>query len=274
MRAHLVQFDIAWEDPAENHRRVDALLAGARIDAGDLILLPEMFDTGFSLNVERTADTSGRSAAYLAALARRSGAVVQGGVTAVGPDGRGRNRALVYDGAGREIARYDKVHPFSFGREPERFAGGDRAATYGWGAEGARTLVAPIICYDLRFPELFRAGLLLGAEAFAIGANWPSARVHHWRTLLAARAIENQAVVLGVNRCGADPFLEYPGASAAIGPRGETLGAAGSDQEVLGVEVDPEAIRAWRREFPAWHDGRPGLLPSLGADGVIGRTPV
>jgi omega-amidase len=117
-------------------------------------------------------------------------------------------------------------------------------------------VVCPAVCYDLRFPELFRIGLSKGAEAFAIGANWPEARQAHWRTLLIARAIENQAFVLGVNRTGSDPALRYAGGTIAVGPRGEVLGELEAEEGVLSTGVDVSEMRKWREVFPAWRDGR------------------
>ncbi|MEC9372388.1 MAG: nitrilase-related carbon-nitrogen hydrolase [Planctomycetota bacterium] len=269
MRAHLLQYDIAWEDPAANHATVRRLVESARVAAGDLILLPEMFDTGFSLNVDTTADEAGESAAFLSSLAAQTRAYVQAGLTARGPDNRGRNRALIFNPDGREIARYDKIHPFSFGREPERFSGGDRVALWRWRGptENDSISVCPVICYDLRFPELFRAGLALGAQAFAIGANWPAARVEHWRALAIARAIENQAWVLALNRCGSDPHLAYPGASLVVDPQGRVLAEAGGAEAVLTVDLPAAALAEWRETFSAWRDPRPGLLPQIGPDG-------
>jgi len=261
MRAHLLQYDIAWERKEANHRKVEALLSAADVRPGDLIVLPEMFDTGFSLNVDITADSDGLSRRFLQTLARKLTATIYAGITAVGDDERGRNRALVFDPLGEEIACYDKIHPFSYGREPERFTGGDRVCVFEWSGKPTpdphtALRVFPAICYDLRFPELFRGGLAMGAEMFVIGANWPSARQAHWRALLMARAIENQAFVLGVNRCGADPHLEYSGGSAVIGPRGEILGELGGEEATLTVALEADAIRRWRGEFPAWLDRR------------------
>ncbi len=262
MRAHLVQYDIAWESPRENAERVRALVAVAGVARGDLIALPEMYATGFSLNVETTADDDGAQASVLRELAVETGATVVGGITVRG-ETKARNRAMVFGADGVELAGYDKVHPFSFGREHEAFEGGDAVVTFDWG--GLR--VCPVVCYDLRFPELFRAGLDAGAEAFVVIANWPSARHEHWRTLLRARAIENQAVVLGVNRCGSDPFLGYEGGSEALDAEGVALGTLGGAEGVLSVEVSPEAVRRWRGAFPAWRDRR---LPG-GSGGPQGR---
>ncbi|MBL0928035.1 MAG: carbon-nitrogen family hydrolase [Phycisphaerales bacterium] len=255
MRVHLVQHDIAWEDRAANLRRVSELLRGAPIGAGDLVILPEMFDTGFSFAVERTADGRGETAAFLSRLAAERGATVLGGTTAPGEgaDGRARNRALAFGPGGGEIARFDKLHPFSIGGEAERIAPGERAAVFPW----AGLTVAPAICYDLRFPEQFRAGVDIGADAFAVIANWPAARIAHWRALAIARAIENLAYVFAVNRVGRDPSLEYPGGSLAVGPRGDVLAEAGPGERVLSVEIDAAEPRRWREKFPALRDRRP-----------------
>ena len=259
MRAHLVQMSIDWEDHDANFRRVDGLLRGVDVGRGDLVLLPEMFSSGFSLNTGATADRDGVVLGYLRDLAMRLGAWVQGGRTVLA-DGAAKatNEAPVFDPSGRLVCSYAKIHPFSFGREPERFVGGSEVMMYAWGdgPDGAAMAVCPAICYDLRFPELFRRGLAMGAECFAIGANWPDARQGHWRALLVARAIENQAVVLGVNRTGTDPHLSYVGGSLAVGARGEVLGELGDDEAVLSVEVDAAAVRGWRETFPAWRDVR------------------
>ena len=261
MRAHLVQLNIVWEDKTRNRARVRELLEKNPVKPGDLVVLPEMFDTGFSFNLETTADTDGATLAFLGALAREKRITLQGARTVLGPDGRGRNRASIFGPDGKVLAEYDKIHPFSFpgggGRESERFSGGDAVVTYTWMAEpGVSVSVCPAICYDLRFPELFRAGLLRGAEVFAVGANWPAPRAAHRQALLIARAIENQAYVLGVNRAGRDPHLEYCGGSLAVDPKGQIIGELGDVEGVLSVEIDPAAVRDWRKTFPAWRDHR------------------
>jgi predicted amidohydrolase len=276
-RAHLVQMDIVWEDPDANYALVDEMLSGVDVERGDLVVLPELFDTGFSLNVDRTADTDGRTLGYIKRLASRFGATVHGGRTVLADDGQmGLNRAEVVSASGDVIASYDKIHPFSYGREPERFAAGARVVTCRWargrggdtggdseGEARGGAVLCPAVCYDLRFPELFRAGLDMGAEVFALGANWPAARADHWRALCIARAIENQAFVLGVNRVGNDPKLAYAGGTIAVDPRGRVLGELGDEAGVLSVGVDLAELRAWRDEFPAWRD-RSAALRSAG----------
>lgn len=257
MRAHLVQLDIVWEDREANLRRVRDLLASTDISRGDLVVLPEMFDSGFSLNVERTSDGDGRTLSGLFDLARDLGACVQGGRTVLAPGERhATNRAPVVSPDGALVCEYAKIHPFSFGREGERFRGGERIETFQWEHAGESLRVAPSICYDLRFPELFRLQVLRGAECFALGANWPDARQHHWRALAIARAIENQAYMLAVNRTGSDPHLRYVGGSIAIDPRGEVLGELDAREGVLSVGVDPSRVRRWRESFRALKDIR------------------
>src|SRR5262245_5867812 len=124
MRAHLVQFEILWEDKRANHEHVASLLRSAPVFPGDLVVLPEMFDTGFSFNIARTHDGDGGTLNFLRELARGHGATVQGARTIIGPDGRGRNRATIIGPDGAILVEYDKIHPFSFGKESEFFSGG------------------------------------------------------------------------------------------------------------------------------------------------------
>jgi omega-amidase len=254
------QLDIAWEDKARNHERVSALLDRDPLPRGALLLLPEMFSTGFSMHVARVSEGPERqSERFLADLARARGLTVHAGLVTTAADGRGQNEAVTFDPSGRELARYRKLHPFSFGGESTHYAAGDRISTYDW--QGLT--VAPFICYDLRFPEAFRAATRRGAQLLTVIANWPRERELHWLTLLRARAIENQAFVAGVNRCGADPRLTYGGRSLIIDPRGEILAEAGPDEGLLRAELDLASLTAWRRTFPALADMRDDLAPSL-----------
>jgi predicted amidohydrolase len=173
-----------------------------------------------------------------------------GGLVRQDPDGRGRNEAVAFSPEGELLARYSKIHPFTFGGESEHYARGETICSFRW----HDLEVTPFICYDLRFPEIFRAAVKRGAHLFAVIANWPAKRENHWMTLLRARAIENQAYVAGVNRCGADPKLLYSGRSLIIDPRGETLADAGSEEAMISAEVDLEKLLAWRTEFPVLQD--------------------
>jgi predicted amidohydrolase len=163
---------------------------------------------------------------------------------------------VAFDSAGTEVARYCKMHPFTHGGEAAHFEPGSDVVHFSH--EAVR--IAPVICYDLRFPELFRHAVRSGVHLFAVIANWPRARHEHWTTLLKARAIENQAFVLGVNRTGRDPRNEYGGGSLLIDPRGVTLADAGGQAGLMEVEIDLQELLAYRRSFPVLPDIRDDLL--------------
>ncbi|MCY2991543.1 MAG: carbon-nitrogen family hydrolase [Planctomycetota bacterium] len=249
------QLGIVWEDKPANYGRVETLLAAAQLPPGTLLLLPEMFATGYTMRAEAVAEPpDGPTAHFLADLASRYQIWVQGGIAIQSVDSsRPRNEMLVFSPAGQLAARYAKIHLFSFVGEPEHYAPGESLAAWEW--QG--TSVAPAICYDLRFPELFRAAAIGGAEIFTVIACWPAAREEHWLALLRARAIENQGYVAAANRCGADPFGQaYSGRSQIIDPRGQILADAGSAAGVIQAEIDMEGLRRYRQEFPALRDIR------------------
>lgn len=254
MHAHLVQLDIAWEDKPANHRRVRERIAQAPTNPGDLIVLPELFDVGFTLNTAVARDDDGVTLAFLQALADETGCTVHGSrATMPAGSAKAHNNATVCaPGLSGPLCEYAKVHPFSFGREREAYTGGGTLTHYDW----AGLHVCPAVCYDLRFPELFRLGAKDGAQVFVLGANWPTHRIDHWRALCIARAIENQAFVLGVNRCGNDPHLPYPGGTIAIDPRGQILAEMDAGEGIASVEIDPGVLDAWRATFPALNDMR------------------
>lgn len=249
------QFDIAWEDKPANYRRVESLVAVSWLEPGTLLLLPEMFATGFTMRAEAVAEAiDGPTARFLADLARRHQIFVEGGAVIAGESGvRPRNEALVFGPDGRLLARYAKMHLFSFAGEPDHYAAGPSAAAFLWQEAQA----APTICYDLRFPELFRAAAVRGVDLFTVIACWPAPREEHWRALLRARAIENQCYLAAVNRCGKDPSgLSYAGGSQIIDPRGTVLADAGDGEGIIRAPVDLESQRRYREEFPALGDIR------------------
>jgi predicted amidohydrolase len=243
-----VQLDIVWEDRQANHEKVRALLAANPPARGALVALPEMFASGFSMNVEKIAEAQSRlTETFLCEIAKEYGIYLVAGLATKTPDGRGQNEALVADPSGKTIARYRKIHPYSPGKEKDHFVGGEAIELFQCGG-GLR--VSPFVCYDLRFPEAFRAAMQRGAQVLIVIANWPSYRVEHWRTLLRARAIENQAYVLGVNRCGKDPYLPYPGGSMIVDYRGNVLADAGDEEGTIHADADLAPLLAYRKELP------------------------
>ncbi len=254
MQLACCQFNVAWEDKAENYRRVDRLVAEARLAPGTLLLLPEMFATGFTMNAAAVAEpVDGPTARYVADLAARHGIFVQAGMVIRGETVRPRNEVLIFGPDGRLLTRYAKLHLFSFAGEQEHYQPGTTLTSFAWQA----AQVAPSICYDLRFPELYRAATGLGAHVLTVIACWPAAREEHWRVLLRARAIENQCYVAAANRCGQDPSdLAYPGRSQIIDPWGEVLIEAGSGEGILQAAVDLSSQALYRQQFPALADRR------------------
>jgi predicted amidohydrolase len=242
MRVALVELDTVWEDPAANRACIREVLPSA-----DVAVLPEFAFTGFTMDPRPDPDAE----PFLTGLARERGQAIVAGYIGEGP----RNVAVAVDAAGAVVARYAKLHPFTYADEHLHYRAGDDLAVFELGGMRA----AMLVCYDLRFPEVFREATLRGAELFFVIANWPEQRAKHWQPLLQARAIENQAFVVGVNRVGEDPRFRYVSSSLVAGPHGDVL------QRGPGVvEVDPDVVREWRREFPALNDVRTDRYPFLG----------
>jgi len=253
MQVVAVQMNIAWEDKAANCAKVRALLESAEVARGSLVVLPEMFATGFSMNVALT--TEGRERAtekYLAALAREFDITFVAGVVSDAPAGKGFNEAVVIGAAPGtgELARYQKMQPFVPGKEAMYYDAGSRVVSFRFG----EATVVPFVCYDLRFPEVIRQAARLGAEVICVIASWPAARTHHWLRLLQARAIENQAYVIGVNRCGDDPCFHYKGRSVIIDYHGELMADAGETEGVITAGLNLPELRAYREKLPFLKD--------------------
>lgn len=249
LRVTLVQQPLAWGDPAGNRERFATLLASL---AGrtDLIVLPETFTTGFSMEVERLAEPAGGPTSdWLMELATRLDAAITGSVITM-EEGRYFNR-LLWAEPGGKLRHYDKRHLFRMGREHQHFTPGEAAMTTRWRGFS----VCPLVCYDLRFPVFSRRRAELDYELLLYVANWPAARAYAWRQLLKARAIENQAYVVGVNRVGPDGNgIAYPGESAAIDYLGQPLIEAGAEAALPTVALDAAALHAFRERFPAHLD--------------------
>jgi predicted amidohydrolase len=252
-----VQHDIVWEDPPANFARLAPMIADAAADGARLVVLTETYSTGFSNRTERISEPpGGPSTQFLVEQASTLGLWVCGSLPErVGGDDRPVN-CLVLAGPAGELHRYAKIHPFTYAREQERFAAGDHHVTVD--VEGLR--VSLFVCYDLRFADEFWP-LGPATDCYVVVANWPAPRRLHWATLLRARAIENQAYVVGVNRAGSGGGLDYAGDSAVIGPFGEELAVApyGGDvgpELVLTAEVDPGHVADVRARYPFLADRR------------------
>jgi predicted amidohydrolase len=250
----LVQGATRWHDAPANRDYYGELVRRAR--GSDLVVLPETFLSGFSNDTRASADTmEGESLPWLRALAAEAGAVVCGSL-AIREDDVVYNRLLWMRPDG-SFEQYDKRHLFRMAGEHTRYGSGSRRPIVelkGW-------RILPQVCYDLRFPVWLRNRRLASAsggmdyDLAVFVANWPAARRHPWRTLLRARAIENLACVVGVNRVGVDGNeIAYAGDSAVIDPVGEALVELGAQEQVVTVTLDPAPLLAHRDRFPAWMD--------------------
>lgn len=250
MRIFCCQLDPLWEDQTANLESLTSLLAESSIPEDSLIVLPEMFATGFTMDFAKVAESAEQSPTLsaLADLARKHQAAILAGLV-LERDGLRTNDVVLIHSDGTIGGSYSKIHPFTPSGEKEAGCAGSWVKTMPLGD----WTLAPFICYDLRFPEIFRMATP-EAELLVVLANWPSPRVEHWVTLLRARAIENQAYVIGVNRAGSDPNLDFPGRSLIIDPKGEIIAEAGPDVEVISADLDLSEVRQWRQDFPASDD--------------------
>ncbi len=251
LRVALGEYDTGWHDPATSLVRAEEVVRAAAVADAALVVLPEMCTTGFSMDAAQAEPLDGPSVRSLAGLAASARVQLLAGVAIreSAPEGSAHlvNAAILFGDDGRTRAVYRKQRVFAYGGEDAVYTPG--RAPVVTEVNGVR--IAPFVCYDLRFPELFRA-VAREVDAIVIIANWPAARRAHWDALLRARAIENQCYVVAVNRIGSGGGLAYDGGSAAIDPWGESLTPTGVS--VPCVDIDPARVRAVREEYPFLRD--------------------
>lgn len=245
LNVSLIQCELAWEAPADNRRQIGQIIES--LGSTDLIVLPEMFTTGFSMKALRNLEEpGGETQQWMQAIARERDCAVTGSI-AVSEGDKAYNRMLF--ATADSVVHYDKRHLFAYLGEHRRYAAGDRrvVTTFrGW-------RICLQVCYDLRFPVFCRNRDDYDLLLFV--ANWPGSRALHWRSLLQARAIENQSCVVGVNRVGADANgLTYTGDSLAVGADGTLLLDCGQKKNAAQVTLDGAFLEQYRGEFPFQSD--------------------
>jgi predicted amidohydrolase len=251
-RIAAVQHDIVWEDREANFARLAPLVEGAVGLGAELVLLTETFSTGFSMTPGIGEPEDGPSADFLHAQAARHGVWVGGSCPEIAPGADLPFNSLVLAGPDGATHRYRKLHPFTHAGEHERFRAGEKPVT----VEIAGLRVTPFVCYDLRFADIFWTAAP-DTDVYLVPANWPSPRRLHWQTLLRARAIENQAYVVGCNRVGtAGDGTEHVGDSRIVSPTGELLATASGVETVLLADVDAAEVTATRERFRFMADRR------------------
>lgn len=257
LKVALLQMDIVLGEPEANRERVRRL--STSLGGHDLVLLPELWSTGYDLDraTELAEDLTGPSVLAMVELAAKCKGMVGGSILLRRAQGIANTFVLV-NSDGNLLADYDKVHLFGLMREPEYLLPGQNLACLNT-AFGRLGLA---ICYDLRFPELFRSYVIDGVDCILLVAEWPYPRLEHWLTLLRSRAIENQCYVVACNRVGADASNSFFGHSLVVSPWGEVI-AQGDDQEqVIKAVLTKSSLQEARTRLPVLADRRPDTYDS------------
>jgi len=248
-----------WEDPEKTLRKAEPLIMNASCAGASLIAFPEQFATGWDpLSCHNVEECTGRIVSSLQNLARRYSIAIIGSFRercVPSP----RNTAVAIGKDGGILAMYPKMHLFSPAREDTAYTPGIALPTFS--IEGVKCGMA--ICYDLRFPALFRIYARQGVQAVFVPSAWPECRIRHWELFLSARAAENQMYVIGINTVGANPVDRYSGASMTADPYGTIVSRAGSREELLFSELDPSLVDTLRNDFPVENDRKDALYHAL-----------
>lgn len=252
MKIAAVQHDIVWSDREANFAALEPLISDAATNGARLILLSEMFSTGFVVDRDDIGEPRGGvSSTFLSRMALKYSVWIGGSCPETTADDSRPFNTFVIAAPNGDQHRYEKIHRFTFGGEDKHFRPGSQFVTVD--VDGVR--VTLFVCYDLRFADEFWA-LAPSTDVYLVPANWPSGRREHWMTLLRARAIENQAYVVGCNRVGDGGGLHYSGDSAIYDPLGQALAVADDTVRVLYADIDPQVVRDTRLSFPFLRDRR------------------
>lgn len=257
-----IQMDVAFGSLEPNYVKAEALLRASTHDKAEeklpsVLVLPELWTTGYALSsLPALADAEGkRTLPFLSSLAESLGTGIVGGSYARRTKEGIRNTMPFLDEEGRLLGEYDKLHLFGPMQEPLHLRAGDQLGV----VRLHDVLVAGVICYDIRFPEWIRMQALAHARVVFVAAEWPESRLSHWRTLLMARAIENQVFVIACNRVGSDPDHRFAGHSMIIDPWGQVLAEGGMEEEIVSAILDFDEVDAARARIPSLQDRRPQL---------------
>lgn len=255
MKLGLGQIDIVWEEKEQNKKTCSKLMEQAKNCCVDLLIFPEMTLTGFSMNISKIAEQKECSdtVQFFQKEAKKLQLSVGFGVVFKKGE-KAANHFVIVDKTGNILADYEKIHPFSFGEESNFYLPGSQIAF----CKIQDLKISPLICYDLRFPELFQV-CSKKSHLILVIANWPAARQEHWLTLLKARAIENQCYIAGINRIGEGNQLTYQGASSVFDPYGTLISSAPTESGFITAEILPETVEKYQKEFCLKKDRREDL---------------
>lgn len=253
----IAQIDIAWEKVNQNIIKIEDYIKKAAKDNVELILFPEMALTGFTMNINNLTLSEEEIIKWAKKLAQNYNINIGLGF-AIRVDEKGKNIYTIVSNKGEILAKYSKIHPFSYGGEKEKFDSGDEISI----CRINEFKLSPFICYDLRFPEIFQIASK-EAQIITVAASWPDAREEHWITLLKARAIENQCYIIGINRIGFGGGLHYNGASIFVDPNGKILNDINDKEGLIIKELKMEKVKEIKSIFDIKFDRREKLYVHL-----------
>jgi omega-amidase len=249
--------DIAFGNPSENYQNAERLIEEAMKENPDIIVFPELWTTGYDLTrLDTIADKGAvNTIDFLKKAAKKYQVHFVGGSVANQGEQGVKNTLLIINNKGHLVHSYSKLHLFKLMDEHLYLEAGEEKGLF----ELDNRLFGGVICYDIRFPEWIRAHTSKGAEALFVVAEWPAPRLSHWRSLLIARAIENQCFVIACNRSGHDPNNEFAGHSMIIDPWGDVIAEAGATEEILSAIIELDLVKDIRKQIPIFEDRRPDL---------------
>lgn len=252
----ICQNNIIFEKKQENIEAVHHFISEASEKHADIIVFPEMSFTGFTMNVPLAGEEDSETLNTMCEMAARYHiAIGFGWLKKIGI--AAENHYTVVDSEGRVVSDYTKMHPFSFSGEDKVITGGNDISDFMF----QNVCMSTFICYDLRFPEIFQIASDK-ASVIIVAANWPSVRLEHWKILLQARALENQAYFIAVNCCGIQNGIRYSGGSGIYSPEGRCVAYCGSTEKLLIYALDDDTAK-FRSEFPLKKDRKPKLYRSF-----------
>ncbi|ANU22170.1 carbon-nitrogen family hydrolase [Planococcus donghaensis] len=260
MKIACVQMDIVFGEPEKNYQQVLNYLTEAADNGADTIVLPEMWNTGYALTELNTlADSTNRTVEMLKNFAKEKSVNIVGGSVSTEKNNGFYNTMYVVNKKGELVSEYDKAHRFGLMDEHIHLEEGDSLGTF----KLDNVVYGGVICYDIRFPEWIRAQALNDAKLIFVSAEWPEPRIDHWRTLLQARAIENQCFIVGVNRIGSDPNNVFGGSTMVVAPWGEIRLDMKKEEGIGYVEIDLNEVEEVRKRIPVFDDRREKLYETF-----------
>lgn len=255
----LLQTDIMIGEPRRNRVIMERWMEAAATVSlrPDVIVLPEMWNTGYALpQIDQLSDIDGKQTReWIATFAKRHGIHVVAGSIAENREGKVYNTMIIFNSDGVEVGAYSKIHLFRLMEEEKYLTPGEATLSF----ELDEIKAGASICYDIRFPEQARTLSLQGVKVLFVAAQWPHPRLHHWRTLLMARAIENQMYVIACNRVGNTDSDSFFGHSMIIDPWGEVIAEGSEGEEIVTAHIDLTLVDHVRKRIPVFEDRRPQI---------------